>query len=297
MTPTPTIKDVSRNTRSGTGKQTTQKTSTPTTTNSNIVTQSALVTNHNDNNNNIQQILNTNKLLLSQNAEILKKLNDVEHSIQFLSDKYDVLKAMYDKVVVDNAALQQTNVETSQKYHDLEQQNNELHTTINEIKQNEIKNNLVIFGAPSVKDHHSLQITFKNMLSNLNIPENSIEIEDIYQKKTNTEQSPIFIKFRRLQNKIDFKQAVKHSITTNKKFMYAKDIGFNGNVNKIIFVDQLTEVNRVLLKEAKQLRAHGYKHIWTVNGKILVKRNDDSIPILIKTLNCIIELKNQNVTV
>lgn len=156
----------------------------------------------------------------------------------------------------------------------------------------------MIFGVPLLKDFHSLDLTFKKIVQELKIPAESIHIDDIYQKKNNIDQSqsPIFIKFQTYKNKIDFKQAAKYTMNTNNKFLYANELGFSKN-NKIIFVDQLTDVNQNLLREAKQLRAHGFKYIWTVNGRILAKQNDNSNVIVIKSKNCIESLKSRNSTI
>lgn len=245
---------------------------------------------------NLLQIINTNKCLMVQNAEILKKITDVENAIQFLSNKYDELKLMYEKVITENASLKNNNTLISSKLDEIQNDNNNMHCTINEIKQNEFKKNMVIFGVPCLKDQRSLELTFENILAQLQIPKTDVKIDDIFQKKANTEQSPVFVKFTSLQQKIDFKQAAKASMQSNKRYLHACDIGFTSN-NKIIFVDQLTDINRNLLREAKQLRAHGYKYIWTVNGRILVKKNEDADVLVIKTLNCIESLKIHNTTI
>lgn len=273
--------DASRNTRSG---KTMHKTSTPTTTSNSRTDKQT------ENESNWQ-------VLYQQNKEILKKLTEVENAVQFLSSKYDELKIMYDSITSENTALKQVNTNMTIKINELQNNNIELHNTVNEIKQNEIKNNVVIFGVPKLADQHSLELTFNKILAKLNIPHDAVNIDDIFQKKTRSEFAPIFIKFRSYKNKIDFKQAAKLAISSNKNYLYATDIGFNKN-NKIFFADQLTEVNQNILREAKKLRAHGYKYVWAVNGRIMVKRDDDSDNvIIIKTLNCIESLKTQNSTI
>lgn len=91
--------------------------------------------------------------------------------------------------------------------------------------------------------------------------------------------------------------AAKSFARVNKKLLYANNIGFNNNNNKIIIVDQLTDTNRHLLREAKQLKRHGFQYIWTKNGKVLVKRREDSDAIIITSIEHIETLKTQNVTI
>lgn len=281
MTPTPPYLDPRNKLRSGKGQ-----TSTPTDKHSA----------KNSDDNAIQQILNTNNILLVQNKEILKKINEVENSIQFLSNKYDELKLMYEKMTDENSSLKKINTHMTNKLDELKNDNNNMHSTINDIKQDSLKTNIVIFGVPPLNDNNSLQHTFDQILNKLDISKEEMQVDDIYQKKTNTEQSPIFVKFRMLQDKINFKQAAKTTIQLNKRHLYTNDIGFKNN-NKITFVDQLTDVNQKLLREAKTLRAHGYQYIWTSTGKIFAKRDDTTNPTIIKTLHSIESLKTQNTTI
>lgn len=244
----------------------------------------------------IQQIIKTNNLLLQQNKEILKKLTDMEIAMQFFSQKYDELKLMFDQTTADNIQLKQTNEAIINKNIELEKQNITINNDINEIKQNEIKKNIVIFGIPNVNDYHSLVLTFNNILKHLNINKDDVDIADIFQKKTRTEQAPIFIKFNNYKNKIDFIQAVKSYTRTNKTNLFTSDIGFV-NKNKITVVDQLTEANRRILREATILKGHGYKYIWTWNGKIFVKKHETAEMVVITCMKDIELLKSPNSTI
>lgn len=131
----------------------------------------------------IEQLIKSNNLLLEQNKQIIQKMGDLENAIQFFSNKYDELKIMYDKVTIDNEHLKKTNEHIHIKNTELQQQHIEINNELNYIKQNEIKKNIVIFGVPNVKDHNSLVLTFENLLKQIEINENDIEVEDIFQKK------------------------------------------------------------------------------------------------------------------
>lgn len=250
---------------------------------------------------NVKNTLDDNKsiqFLVNQNSEIIKKLTALERSVEFLSGQYDEMKIIYEKIIQENTSLKKINAQVTNKMEQITTENLNLQQNINQIKQNEIKNNIVIFGIPNQKDNHSLNTAFNNILSETNMSTDAVEIDDIYQKKTQTDQAPIFIKFRNFKNKIDFKQSIKAYTSINKKCLHTADLGYTKN-NKVIFADQLTDTNQNLLREAKTLRVHGYKYIWTSNGKVLVKKDDnrDTSPIIIKNCNCIESLKNVNSTI
>lgn len=293
MTRTPPIKD-SRNLRSLKNKNLPQSSTPSSSTPLTLTTNTTM--SPKDDTISMKQVIHTSNLLLLQNKEILQKITDVETAIQFLSSKYDELKLKYDQVISDNAQLMKSNTDIESTNTELKHQNFEIMKEINLIKQTELKKNAVIFGVPNVRDHHSLLVTFNNILQKLNINEDDVDIDDIFQKKTTTEQAPIFIKFKQLKNKIDFMQATKSFTRINKTTLNTSDVGFT-NINKIVIVDQLTESNRKLLKEAQQLRIHGYKFIWTKNGKIFAKKREEAEVVEINNLNIIHELKSQNITI
>lgn len=95
---------------------------------------------------------------------------------------------------------------------------------------------------------------------------------------------------------MDFLQATKHTIS-NKNHITANQIGFENNKKRISIVDQLTERNRNLLREAKTLHIHGYKYIWTKNGKICVRKTNESEIIIIKCMEEVTDLKQLSATI
>lgn len=57
---------------------------------------------------------------------------------------------------------------------------------------------------------------------------------------------------------MDFLQCVKDEYN-HSRYLTAEKIGFPNNKKRIVFVEQMTELNRELLKEAKLLHGHGFK--------------------------------------
>lgn len=238
----------------------------------------------------MKKIINSNMEILQSNKTILQKVTEMEKALEFLSSKYDELKIKYELVIQENVQIKKANNDIIIQNNTVKGDIQQLQQTLNNIKQENMKKNIVLFGAPSVANPHSLNVIFQKLLDHLNINREEVELEDIYQMKTNEPQAPIFIKFKHYKTKIDFMQANKNMRT------FANNIGFDNNNNKIILADQLTENNRNLLKEAKSLRNHGFKHIWVKNGNVLVRKSDNSEVIIVKTLNDIRNLKSQNVT-
>lgn len=276
-----------RNTRNNQLKQ--PNTSTPT--NANNVSSISPIPRSSTEESLLKSLLVKHQLIVESNKEILLKVTEMENSLQFLSAKYEELKGMYVKVINENKTITQNNTEVMHENMRLQEEIHQINTEFNEMKQTNIKNKIVIFGVPNLKDHVSVKLTFNNILDALKVKREDIIIDDIFQKKTNTEQAPIFITFKNYPTKLNFLQIAK----INK--IIAHSIGFVNNNNKITMVDQLTETNRTLLREAKALLTHGFKFVWTRNGKVLCRKLENSEIIVLKNINHVQTLKSQNVTI
>ncbi len=71
----------------------------------------------------------------------------------------------------------------------------------------------------------------------------------------------------------------------NLKNVTTKDLGYTPN-NKIYVTESLTEKNKQLFRECLNVKKmKKYKFIWTINGRIYLRKNEDrdSQPILIKS--------------
>lgn len=166
---------------------------------------------------------------------------------------------------------------------------------INNTKQNELKNNAVIFGPPLLQNNNDLKQCFAQILNKLELDNKDILVDNIYQIKKSAvddsfTQNPIIVKFRDYSIKSTIMQLIKI------KDIHTKDIGFS-TTRKIIITDQLTQANQKLLNEAKQLRTHNFKYVWYKDGQILVRKTPNSKPIVVKSSQQIETLKTNNVTI
>lgn len=283
---TRTLRNGKKNGGDGVIKTAFQNVSTPT---------SSITTKANDDKT-IQSMSSSIREILQEVKALARKLTEVESAIEFLSGKYDEMKRLLENTNKENTAIKLSQTKIDAMNIEIQNENLQMREKINSLQQNAINNNVVIFGIPNLKDYNSVKTTFNNLIQNLEIRQQDIEIEDMYQIKTRTEQAPVFVKFSNYRNKTDFLQAAKHSMS-NKGHITADQIGFTNNQKRVAIVDQLTERNRNLLREAKSLRSQGFKYIWTKNGKICVRKTSESNIIIIKTMAEIDELKQLSVTI
>jgi len=62
-----------------------------------------------------------------------------------------------------------------------------------------------------------------------------------------------------------------------KKRDYTVRIDQNTDRGLLVYINEhVTIKNQKLLKTAKALRDHGFKYVWSKNGKVFVRANNDS---------------------
>lgn len=177
MSSTPVIDP--RGTRSNTNKQakkkdttTTLNTSTPTTIEHHTKLETAM-----------ENLLSSNNNITSKINEISRELSDVKLAMDFMSSKYDDMKKMLEKISIDHKNLQTENENLKRKFDDISLENKQIKTDIQSLQQQNIKNNVVVFGIPNINDNTNLKTTLNKIIFALNITPSDIKIDDIYKKK------------------------------------------------------------------------------------------------------------------
>lgn len=223
--------------------------------------------------------------------DVMRELREVKESINFMSTKYDELIIKVNSVMDDNKKLHKENQNIINHNSKLQEEVDSLTAFVNDTKQYDLKNNVVIFGLPPMRTAAEAKTSFAKIMQKVDINEDELGVVDIYQKKNshNNTVAPIVVKFQEFNIKNNILQLMKTTAISTK------DIGLT-TTNRIRITDQLTPFNQQLLNEAKQLRSHGYKYIWYKHGKIMIRKNSDSEIITIKSLGHIETLKCHNIT-
>lgn len=230
--------------------------------------------------------------IYTQLQNLVKEMHEIKMSINFMSNKYDDLIQIHNTTVNENKKLKAELSNITHEHQHLQKQVGEINEIINTSKQNDLKNNIIIFGPPPFNNNLEVEESFEKILNKLHIQNNEINIENIYQLKNNNNNNkppPLVVHCRDAHSKEKIMQMRKVND------LYTTDIGFKTK-HKIIITDQLTAHNQQILNEAKQLRTHNYKFIWYKNGKILVKKNTNAPTIIIKSVEQVQHLKTDNVT-
>lgn len=222
----------------------------------------------------------------------MNEIRDFRKSMEFMSDKYDQLLQKHNLLIEENKQMKINFAQITSTNEIMQESMNDMSIDINEIKQNKLKRKLVITGAPVINNPNELKTLYTEIITKLELSQNENKISDIFQGKhinSGTQSAPIFIELQCVDAKNTLLQ-----ISRARK-LKTTDFGFNNN-NKIKISERLTTHNIQLLNEANQLRSHGFKFIWVKNGKIFIRKSNNSEIINIKHISEIDSRKQQNIT-
>lgn len=248
---------------------------------------------HSDKNKTIQPIqpnLSTSKESSSINV-MLTEFREFKKTVDFISKQYDDILRIHQSYVDEIKSLKKELADMNVINNQLREEVNVLQYDVNNIYQQKVSTNIVIFGASKINNQDELNAIFGNILDCLKINKNDVGEHMVYQRHNNNNQScPIFVELKNTDIKTKVLQ------TTKLRDIYTDDVKLPGH-NKLWFKEQLTPFTQNLLKNAIQLRNHGYKFIWSKNGKVFARKTPQSELRVIKSMSCIELLKNLNCTI
>lgn len=235
----------------------------------------------------------SNGSVLNELKRVTSELSELKHSVQYMSEKYDELLTAIKAEKEENKQLRDEMAQLIENNDSLQSRFNAIETDWNNDKQNKIRNNVVVFGfSDQAQNSQELNDTVNKIIQKVNIEEENA-LTDWYQRRSNNNHAgAIVLKFKNNNTKNTFiKIAKRLDINT-------ADIGLcSRKSNKMRLSEQLTPMNQQILNEARQLRTHGFKFIWTKNGRIMARKSPNSDILVIPNFDYIDSLKSINQTI
>ena len=262
--------------------------------------------------------------IIKQNEEILKKINSIEKSNISMNKRIDkladqvatlttdvagVVKSQshisiafedqekkllkHDKNIenlIKNDDLQKREIEQlTKKIKSLEESITKSNTALNDLEQYGRRDMLDLRGIPRMKGENTDDIVIKIASAmELTLTYNHI---DVSHRTSNQPEAPIIVKFnsRRTKNMFWSRRRKIFGKTT-------KDLGIANNGNRIFINESLTAKNGNFFKLCrKKLKNElNYKYVWTNNGIVLARKNDDanSQKLSIRTITDLNNIRN-----
>ena len=199
-------------------------------------------------------------------------LQSIKQSQDFLAAKFDDLVASTNKLKDENDELRKMNTKLQERVGVLEAQCSSADDEIESTKCYLRRDLLELHGIPesSTENTNSLIMQVVNLIApELNICESDISTSHRLPA-AGGRMKPIIVKFVRRDNR-DAIYRKKRNLNSKS----AKDIGFQQN-SRLYINESLTVKSRIILNKVKEFkRRHHFKLVWTRQGKVLLKKNEN----------------------
>ncbi|KAI5692283.1 hypothetical protein M8J76_010553 [Diaphorina citri] len=211
-----------------------------------------------------------------------KKFNDIERYMEFSSEKMDdffkMMKELQKKCILmegEQEIIRQENMELKSKVKSLEAQVQENSQHLNH------GNKIEIVGLPATVNNEKETVS-KNLekVNGVSIAESNYDMET--RKYENRLNVTVQFQAKSLRDKIMKKKLSERKVKLG-------DVVNSGDVDDTKFVylnESLSPYYGKLFSEAKKIkRDKNYAHIWVRDGKILLKKQENSRPMQLKCMD------------
>ena len=208
---------------------------------------------------------------------------EIKESQAFICNQYDSLKAEYDKLIEVNTLLKEEISNLKSQAAALKTQEIKDSIKVDELEQYGRRQNLEIVGVPEKENENTNAIVLEvAKMLDVDIMSSHISTSHRLPKKkassrNNSGSSPIIVRFT--------SRDIKNQIYANRKMARFVDLkNFSVSDTKNIFVNEnLTPTRKQLFWKTKQeVKNNSWKYIWTHNGNVLVKKDDNATITAIK---------------
>ena len=208
---------------------------------------------------------------------------EIKESQAFIYNHYDSLKAEYDKLIEVNTLQKEEISNLKSQAAALKTQEIKDSIKVDELEQYGRRQNLEIVGVPEKEDENTNAIVLEvAKMLDVDIMSSHISTSHRLPKKkassrNNSGFSPIIVRFT--------SRDIRNQIYANRKKARFVDLkNFSVSDTKNIFVNEnLTPTRKQLFWKTKQeVKNNSWKYIWTHNGNVFVKKDDNASITAIK---------------
>lgn len=198
--------------------------------------------------------------------DIMEKIRENQESLQFMSTMYEDNKMLIKEMTL----LKKHNIEITNEL-------NYLRHEVNQLKHDKIKKNIIVYGIENEPNNEEKEKDivdkFTNIVKSINVIVTNDDIDKAYRINSNkNKKGPVVIEFRKNSTKMD--------VMLNKKNLWNKESSKNVRIN-----EQLTTYSYNLLLQARESLNKNFKYIWSRDGKVMIKKDEDSKAREIKSVN------------
>lgn len=225
-------------------------------------------------------------LLATELAPVRQQLQDLQESVQFMSNQYEDLSKCYEKLQNEHTAIKQECM-------NLRISTASLTERINTMEQYARDSNLEIQGVPESKSEMVIDIVKKiAAVVSYTIPDSGILSCTRVASINRDVKRPraIIVKTYSTRCRDEFLSAVaRYNKSHINKKLCSSLLGISGENRQIFLSEHLSPVNKSLHAATRiKAKEHDYKYVWVRNGRIFMRKDETSRFIHVKnqdTLN------------
>lgn len=204
--------------------------------------------------------------------KIDRKFEDLEKSVQYMSDSFEDQKTKFEYILKEVKSLRQENEALKQRLQFLE-------AKFDEIEVKEKARNIIVAGVPKQTEGDAGTIITK-VLGAMKVQINGAEIENCFRMGRG-DDGPILVKFKSVETKKGILKTIKQL-----KGITIKECGLEGKDRKIYLNEDLPLNKRNLFRRVREIKKEkGYKAALCVNGVIYLKKGEQDLAVKIRNEN------------
>lgn len=223
------------------------------------------------------------KRLDKNNENFNKQLEELTKSVNFISNSFEELREELKILKAENNVIKKENGTIKEKNRLLQNDICNITTEFGHISNEQTKNMIEIKNVPT-----SANVTLEDVFNTLSVPYNISKIQEanevIIKDKNNLNKPTTKTMIIKLQDGSDKIELIKKA-----KERQLNQSMFDASMNGSIFInDYLTRTQKKILWTAKQAKIKkNWAYVWVKYGRILAKKTQTSIPIVITNLWCV----------
>lgn len=220
------------------------------------------------------------------------KIDGIISTLDVIQDTQSKLQENYDAILKKTKEQAEGHEELKSQVEDnttdieyIQTDLDKINYKLNCLMQEKLGLNLIISGVPK-NDDEDIKEVVSSIFTSMGAQLQGDSISASWRIHNRNEAPPVIVKLKNKGTKDSILNLRKshHSDSQHKgKSLYAKDFGFDSE-KQIYINEELTQHSRNLLNTAKKLLKEkaNFKFIWTSDGKILAKKDENSKVILIR---------------
>jgi chromosome segregation ATPase len=209
-------------------------------------------------------------------AETLSNLSEINLKLTVLSDKYDRLVELYGGFNNNFAELNNVIAQLTSELKEKNKKIEELEHRVSVLEQKELQNDIEIVGLDvdnkTEKQVREEVINIGKQIVGETSDDKDIENCYIIKPKRENRKSKVIVKFTT--------KSIKNSWMKNKANLRKEEVKKNWNNTNIYINEHMTWYFRNLFWKTRE-KCKNYKYIWFKEGKIFVKKDQNTNAILI----------------